>query len=121
MDSRYEFLRTIACAYKLSQAQTKVFLARFAYGNMEEKNGEIAESLKIEPATVQSHMRMIYQKFAENPYGCHSLERSRGGRGQFGKLFNWLWEEKYSEWLSKQQSRGIGSLSPLKLSLITRS
>ena len=118
MESRYEFLRTIACAYKLSQAQTKVFLTRFAYGNMEEKNQAIAESLKLEPATVQSHMRVIYQKFAENPYGCTDLNRSRGGRGQFGKLFSWLWEEKFSEWLAKQQSDDNGSLPPPKLSLI---
>ena len=102
MEAQYEFLRTIACTYQLSQAQAKVFLIRFAHGNMEEKNEVIAEKLKIEPATLQSHMRAIYQKFAENPCGCHALDRSRGSRGQFGKLFNWLWREKFSEWLAQQ-------------------
>ena len=86
-----------------------------------EKNEEIAESLKIETATVQSHMRVIYQKFAENPCGCHALDRYRGGRGQFGKLFSWLWEDKFFEWLAKQQSDDNRSLPPLKPSLSHKS
>lgn len=110
MESRHQFLRTIAFAHKLSQAQTKVFLIRFAYENMEEKNEAIAEILKLESATVQSHMRKIYQKFAANPNSCVNLSCSRGSRGQFRKLFCWLWEKKFPEWLAKQQSDGNRSL-----------
>ena len=111
MESRHQFLRTIAFAHKLSQAQTKVFLIRFAYENMEEKNEAIAEILKLESATVQSHMRKIYQKFAANPNSCVNLSCSRGSRGQFRKLFCWLWEKKFPEWLNKQQSDSNDSLS----------
>ncbi|MGK7923780.1 MAG: helix-turn-helix transcriptional regulator, partial [Spirulina sp.] len=107
-----DFLRTLARNYHLSQAETRVFLVRFAYNKREESHKAIAKMLNLSTTTIQTHLRNIYRKFAESDRVSEeelNLERTRGGQDQFGILFNWLWERQFPTWREHNNSSLVSS------------
>ena len=111
-EHKEDFLRTLARNYHLSQAETRVFLARFAYDKREEPHQEIANMLHLSRTTIQTHLRNIYRKFAESDRVSEeelNLERTRGGKDQFGILFDWLWERQFPIWGKPKNSFPVPS------------
>ncbi|MBP0015967.1 MAG: AAA-like domain-containing protein [Cyanobacteria bacterium SBLK] len=109
-EHKEDFLRTLARTYHLSQAETRVFLARFAYNKREEPHKAIATMLFLHHTTVQTHLRNIYRKFAESDRVSEeelNLERTRGGKDQFGILFDWLWDRQFPAWEEQNNSLPI--------------
>jgi DNA-binding CsgD family transcriptional regulator len=123
-DRKTDFLRTLARHYQLSQAETRVFLVRFADDKREEPHKAIAKMLHLSTPTIQTHLRKIYRKFAKSDRVSEeelNLEGMRGGKDQFVTLFDWLWDRQFPRWEEPTNSLQVDSsvsesLAPLSSS-----
>lgn len=105
LELQAKFLQDIAAQYlpPTKRALRKVFLTIFTYENQGESMTNIINSLNLDaacPATYQKHLTEIYKLFAQVPDS--GVEQGAIGRGQSGKLFHWLWHERFPRWLSER-------------------
>ncbi|WP_392534168.1 AAA-like domain-containing protein [Nostoc sp. C117] len=107
-----EFLRDIAAKYRFEDIRRDVFVTRFHPQNKRRRNQVLAEEVYRNGEVVDRGQSFQYQlseicrTLQDN--GCPIISTTRGQRpeGQrspWEQAFDWLWEEKYHNWLSERR------------------
>jgi GTPase SAR1 family protein len=103
------FLEQVADEYKIFGKERILFLCRFDYPNKKCKDTEIFEQLKIDKSLVSTPRKNLTSIY--NKLGFTRTKNGRGaspkGESPFNKASDWLWIEKFNEWLKLQQNPNI--------------
>ena len=103
------FLEQVADEYKIFGKERILFLCRFDYPNKKCKDTEIFEQLKIDKSLVSTPRKNLTSIY--NKLGFPRTKNGRGaspkGESPFNKASDWLWIEKFNEWLKLQQNPNV--------------
>ena len=106
---RILFLEQVADECKIVGKERILFLCRFDYQNKKCKDTEIFEQLKIDKSLVSTPRKNLTSIY--NKLGFPRTKNGRGaspkGESPFNKASDWLWIEKFNEWLKLQQNPNV--------------
>jgi HEAT repeat protein/GTPase SAR1 family protein len=103
------FLEQVADECKIGGKERILFLCRFDYQNKKCKDTEIFEQLNIDKSLVSTPRKNLASIY--NKLGFPRTKNGRGaspkGESPFNKASDWLWIEKFNEWLKLQQNPNV--------------
>ncbi|WP_413171803.1 HEAT repeat domain-containing protein [Anabaena azotica] len=109
-----QFLREISRKFKFTGDTYQIFIVRFDPNNYTiDEDEELAKKINWKDGNVNTYQKIkdelknkIYETLRKNNCDIESKAgRPKKGNEPWKQAYEWLWEEKYPEWLAQQQTQ----------------